>query len=252
MGLFDGAIGSIGSSLIGGGLSFLGQSSANSANMDLARMNFQAASENRDWQERMDNTKYQRGVKDLEAAGLNPMLAYHGMTGSTPSGAVGSSGQTMHNTLAQAGQHVGDAVGKGAETAIKYAQIKNLDETNKQIQANTAQSEAATKREDSTTTLNNATALKVAQDVVQSVAMTEYYKNLAKTTSAHGAYLGAQTEGQRYHNVGLGAESRMYDRPGGEAIPYVKQVLPAVSSAVGGSILGSMLGGSIKFGRKSK
>lgn len=46
---------------------------------------------NRDWQEQMDSTKYQRTVADMQAAGINPALAMSNGVGSTPSGSSGSS-----------------------------------------------------------------------------------------------------------------------------------------------------------------
>ena len=68
------------------------------------RFNAAEAQKNRDWQEMMSNTAHQREIKDLMAAGLNPVLsAMNGngaavTSGATASGVVGSGSKADADT----------------------------------------------------------------------------------------------------------------------------------------------------------
>lgn len=60
----------------------------------------------RKWQEEMSSTQYQRAVKDLSSAGLNPVLAYTNLSNNVPSSAISysptspSGAQASHSTPA--------------------------------------------------------------------------------------------------------------------------------------------------------
>ena len=65
-----------------------------------AEFNAREAEKNRQFQEYMSNTSYQRAVADLKKAGINPLLAFNTLSGaSTPSGDSASSSLSNTNSL---------------------------------------------------------------------------------------------------------------------------------------------------------
>lgn len=143
-------------SLVSGAGGIFGQMMANSANKDLQNAanetSIRLAAENRQWQEMMANTAHQRQVKDMKAAGLNPILSATGGSGAaTPSGNVANIGAAK----------VEDVLGKGVSSAMAAASLtKDLEQKDAQIRL-TEESERQTA---SQTDLNTINAYRLANE----------------------------------------------------------------------------------------
>lgn len=183
-------MGDFGAGWAGAGVEAAGAVAANRANLKLSR-------HARKWQEAMANSAYQRTVKDLRAAGLNPLLAMGGgiSAGSFPSTQV----PIMRSPTAGFGERFSSAA-RGSVRSASELQI--LKET------------AAKARSDALTASNLAKASQYEPERAYHAVFSEANRGSdlmssatlkdaeAERTKANTAYTNILAEGEKYQNVG--------------------------------------------------
>lgn len=215
--------------------------------------------ENRDWMENLSNTSYQRGVKDMEAAGLNPMLAYSQGGASTPSSAAPTVAP-----VPRLGQGVGEGIVRGTASAMQGAQLastfQNIEQSKAQQDLLSAQA-ARTRSETMDQNLNTAllaarvreagfgadirgveawlregTKAWSAKQAMAEGDIKEFEARRAENTfsadvamrKADARRAAAEATLSEQDIPRSAAESHMYQRAGGEAIPYLGPLLDMI------------------------
>jgi len=228
---------------LGGVLSFVGGQQANQKNWDIAQANNEFSAQ-------QFAQRYQTTVKDMQAAGLNPMLAYSQGGGSPP---TASQVAPMQNALGNAVESYNRVKGTSAQAALQQQQIAQSEAqvglTNAQSAKTQAETAVATKQaeliDEDIQKRRQETPL-VEQQTKTSSQQATAYANQAVASAAQAAQSYKQVEVLNQNLDNLKAELKRIQQNNDQTAPeseiakkypttyYIfHKLLPSLSGSIG-------------------
>ena len=234
-----GALGGV----VGGVLGLIGQNQTNQKNWDIAQSN-------NEWSAQQYATRYQTTVKDLQASGLNPMLAYGQGPGTAP---TASQVAPMQNALGTAVEHFNKTRGTSAQSALQTEQLKQVESQTALNSAQTAKVLADAEVSKEQARLINTDVQKrieeipkVRQEIQTSQELAKSYIQQAGASAAQAAKAYEEIKNIAQQNQNLRAELQRIQQSNDQNLPesdmakkyptfyYIfHKLMPSLSGSIG-------------------